>query len=247
MINKHHSLSLSPRLFELAQWIPQGSRFVDVGTDHGYLPLWLLQEGRISSAIATDLNQGPLQHAKSTSLDVGIPLDLRLCDGLQGVSPDEVDTIAVAGMGGITIAQILTQWFSTYGTVFKSSRWNGSFLLQPMSTPEDLRRCLQQLDLVIHREKTVFEGAKNYTLLFASSTTCTHKNLSPYRDIEFKVGRHYPDSPDPNRRLFLDTHLKKITRTLQNLPLHQTERATSLRYEKAELETLLEELVSTPQ
>lgn len=246
-MNKHHSLSLSPRLFQLAQWVPQGSRFVDVGTDHGYLPLWLLQEGRISSAIATDLNQGPLQHAKSTSLDVGIPLDLRLCDGLQGVTPEEVDTIAIAGMGGITIAQILTQWFALYSTVFKSSRWNGSFLLQPMSTPEDLRRCLQQLDLVIQREQTVLEGEKCYTLLFVSSTACGHQNTSPYRDIEFKVGRHHPDSPDPNRLLFLDVHLKKLTRTLQHLPSHQTERASVLRSEQAELEALLAELGTTSQ
>ena len=59
-------LELTPRLQILADWVPQGARLADIGTDHGYLPVWLSVQGRIASAIASDLRKGPLEHAKET-------------------------------------------------------------------------------------------------------------------------------------------------------------------------------------
>lgn len=79
-------LQLQPRLPVLADMVPQGARLADIGTDHGYLPVWLMQQGRIASAIAADIGPEPLAHARRTAEEYGTALDLRLCDGLRGIA-----------------------------------------------------------------------------------------------------------------------------------------------------------------
>ena len=80
-------MELTPRLRAIAQQVPQGSVLADVGTDHALLPAWLLLEGRIPSAIASDLREGPLSRAKETVEQHGVAdrVSLRLCDGLSGI------------------------------------------------------------------------------------------------------------------------------------------------------------------
>ena len=121
-------MELTPRLRAIAQQVPQGSVLADVGTDHALLPAWLLLEGRIPSAIASDLREGPLARAKETVEQHGVAdrVSLRLCDGLSGIQAGEADVVAIAGMGGETIAAILEQapW----------TKENTLLLLQPMTS-----------------------------------------------------------------------------------------------------------------
>ena len=123
-------LELQPRLQLLAELVPDGAKLADVGTDHGYLPVALLQQGKIQRAIATDIGEEPLQHARRTAEEYGLSesVDFRLCDGLNGMMPDEADTIVIAGMGGETIIEIL-----------KNAPWTRqkTLLLQPMTKPEE--------------------------------------------------------------------------------------------------------------
>ena len=107
-------LQLQPRLQCIASLVPQGARLADVGTDHGYLPVWLLQHGRIESAIASDINALPLDHARATARE-------------------ECDAIAIAGMGGETILGILEAAPWTHEDVH-------TLILQPQ-TKIDLLRC----------------------------------------------------------------------------------------------------------
>lgn len=134
-----NTLTLQPRLQLLADLVPQNARLADIGTDHGYLPVYLLQKGRIQSAIAADIGQEPLLHAKRTAKQYGIERGLRflLSDGLQGISPEDVDTIVIAGMGGETIIHILSMasWTKKNGILL---------LLQPMTKQELLRRWLNE-------------------------------------------------------------------------------------------------------
>ena len=75
-------LQLQPRLQLLADLVPQGARLADIGTDHGYLPVWLLQRGKIAAAIAADIGEEPLQHARRTAEEYGVDgIEFRLCDG----------------------------------------------------------------------------------------------------------------------------------------------------------------------
>ena len=114
---KNERLQLQPRLQCIASLVQKGARLADVGTDHGYLPVYLLQEGTIERAIASDINALPLDHARATAEEYGVTekIDFRLCPGLAFIRADECDTVAIAGMGGETILGILEA--SRTGTV----------------------------------------------------------------------------------------------------------------------------------
>ena len=94
-------LDLTPRLAAVAAQVPPGARLADVGTDHAYLPVWLLLAGRIVGAVATDVNQGPLQRGQETAQRYGVAhrMDFRRCDGLAALSPGEGDTVVIAWAG----------------------------------------------------------------------------------------------------------------------------------------------------
>ena len=102
--------ALQPRLRAIADLVPAGSRLADIGTDHGYIPIDLLLDGRISAAIATDIGALPLDHARRTARCCGLTegIDFRLGDGLAPLAPGEADVIVIAGMGGDSVAAILS-------------------------------------------------------------------------------------------------------------------------------------------
>lgn len=152
-------MELTPRLQAIAEQVPQGTRLADVGTDHGYLPVWLLQIRRIDSAIAADLREGPLNRAKKTAQRFGVAeqISFRLCDGLTDIHQSEVDTIAIAGMGGETIISILeaAPW----------TREGALLLLQPMTGFVELRRWLQSNGYEIVKERIACEGERLYSIM----------------------------------------------------------------------------------
>lgn len=206
-------IALSPRLQAVADWVPAHSLFADIGTDHGYLPLCLLQQQHISHAIAADLNQGPLEAAKKMAERYQLSLDLRLSNGLEKISPLEVDCVAIAGMGGITIQHILEAWHP-YGKT-----WAGSFLLQPMSTQIQLRLWLNQEGYTIVQERTIREGDTLYTTMKVKAG-----REEAYHPGELLLGRQHPENPDPNRPELFQLHLDKLEGILEKLPQnHHTE------------------------
>ena len=156
-------IALQPRLRLLAEMTPPGGRLADIGTDHGYLPVWLLQEGRIPSAIASDVGAEPLEHARRTAEEYETQgLDFRLCDGLSGIEPEETDTVVIAGMGGETIRDIL-----------RAAPWAAdgrhTLLLQPQSRAEALRRFLAEHGYAIAREALVRDRGFLYPVIEAGA------------------------------------------------------------------------------
>ena len=151
-------MELSPRLDAIARQVPQGARLADIGTDHGYLPVWLLMRGTIERAIAADLREGPLGRARKTARQYGQSekISFRLCDGLTDIDPDEVDVITIAGMGGETIATILeaAPW----------TRQDKLLILQPMTGAPRLRPWLQRHGYSILAETICREGKKYYSI-----------------------------------------------------------------------------------
>ena len=153
------SKKLPPRLALIADMVPVDTKLVDVGTDHGLLPIWLLQEGRIVSAIASDIRPGPLSRARANASENGTEnIRFVLCDGLDSISPQEADTIVIAGMGGETIASILS-----------SAPWSLKkvLILQPMSRPEALRSFLCSSGLRICEDRLVQDNGKIYSVIKA--------------------------------------------------------------------------------
>ena len=154
-------LELTPRLRLLADWVPSGARLADVGTDHAYLPVWLRLHGRVVSAIACDLREGPLTRARETGQTYGADgIDYRLGDGLSVVSPEEADTVVIAGMGGENIAAILNRapW---------TAAGKHTLLLQPQTRAEALRAFLAENGYVIRREALVEDRGTIYPVMEA--------------------------------------------------------------------------------
>lgn len=154
-----NGLALQPRLRAIADLVPDGARLVDVGTDHGFIPVDLLLSGRIRSAIASDIGSAPLDHARRTAqqYEVTEKIEFRLCDGLKDISADEVDCIVIAGMGGDNIVSIL-----------ENASWTreGTFLLlQPMSKAEVLRRWLPGNGYQVVAERLVADKGVIYPIL----------------------------------------------------------------------------------
>ena len=104
-------VKLSKRLERIASFVQPGSRVADIGTDHGYVPIWLVQKGVCPSALAMDVRKGPLERAEEHVEEVGLSgkIELRLSDGLAKLKAGEADTVVIAGMGGKLTCRILEQ------------------------------------------------------------------------------------------------------------------------------------------
>lgn len=155
------TLELTPRLQLLADWVPSGARLADVGTDHAYLPVWLRLHGRVVSAIACDLREGPLARARETGRTWGVDgVDYRLGNGLAVVAPEEADTIVIAGMGGENIAAILARapW---------TADGRHTLLLQPQTRAEALRAFLAENGYAVRREALVEDRGTIYSVMEA--------------------------------------------------------------------------------
>ena len=102
-------IKLSPRLLAAAHCVPCGARVIDVGTDHGKLPVWLVQNNIASHVWAGDIRPGPLSSAQALieAEHLADKISVRLTDGLQGFSEADCDTVTICGMGGENIAEIL--------------------------------------------------------------------------------------------------------------------------------------------
>jgi tRNA (adenine22-N1)-methyltransferase len=153
-------IKLSERLKTVASYVRQGDAAADVGTDHGYIPLWLIQSGICDRVIASDINEGPLESARQSAAAYNVcGIDFRLCDGLKGIKQEEADTVIIAGMGGDTIEKIIIEagW-----------DWTGKrLILQPMSKQAELIYRLYGNGFVITGESFAYEKNDIYRVIQA--------------------------------------------------------------------------------
>ena len=172
---------LSPRLRRAADFVRQGAYIADVGTDHAYLPIVLLFEGRICGGIASDINEGPIARARENIRACGMTdrLAAKRCDGLSELEGDHPEDILILGMGGELIARILSDapW-----TKQPSVR----LILQPMTHPELLRQFLLHEGYSIVDEVLV-KDEKIYQIICAEYTGMPQRK--PYSELELLCGR----------------------------------------------------------
>lgn len=166
--------SLSKRLLTIASLVPLGARVCDIGADHGYLSINIAKTKKPLSVITTDINEKPLSHAKiNIEKENIINIDLRLCDGLDGIKTHEADTFIIAGMGGEVISGIIERGID------KVKFNNISLILQPTTSPEFLRKFLYKNGFDIEKEIPVFENNKLYSVMKVIFTGKT-KNKPEY-------------------------------------------------------------------
>lgn len=200
-------LQLQPRLQHLAAQIPQGSRVADIGTDHGYLPVWMIQHGIAASVIATDIAAEPLAHARRTAAEYGISnIDFRLSAGLDDISPSEVDIIIVAGMGGDTIVSILqaAPWTKQSGILL---------ILQPMTKVEMLRGWLSDNGYCFTGESLVWDKNYIYPIMILKGG-----EMSCLSEAE-KWSGHIKLQNDPLYKDYLTRQISRLQKAIGGLKL----------------------------
>lgn len=222
-------VKLSRRLAAIAALLPPGGGLADVGTDHGHIPVYMLQNGFSGRICATDIRQGPLDAARRTAWEAGLDdeIEFYLTDGLSGLDGAGIGSVIIAGMGGENIADILAcaPW----------TKADRLLVLQPMSKSDFLRRWLVKNDYRIESESLVADG-QIYELLTARGGVDT-----PLSPAELLTGRFEYIRNDPLFPARLDALLDKQQRAVTGLA-HSAKSADAARLadEKITLASLFE-------
>lgn len=183
---KKTRLHLSERLKLVASFVPEGSRIADIGTDHGYVPIYLAETGKIKSALAMDVGKGPLaradEHIEEYRRDAGdaaISIETRLSNGLEKLQVGETDTVIIAGMGGELEISILEAGKQLWSSI---RHW----IFSPQSDLEKFRHYLKENGFFIEDEAMILDEGKFYTVIKAGfgedvKDACACETIPEYR------------------------------------------------------------------
>lgn len=156
------NIKLDLRLMAVASFVRKNSRLADIGTDHAYIPVYLVKEGVIPFAVASDINEGPLKNAYSNIVHFSLEDKIKtvLSNGLDALEENCADDIIIAGMGGILIADILSRcsWIKNK---------NIRLILQPMTHSEKVREFLIKNGFVIEEEAVIADTKHRYCVISA--------------------------------------------------------------------------------
>ena len=175
MAGRKREMELSERLLMSALLVERGSVAADVGCDHGFTSIWLVQRGICPRVLAMDVNPGPLERAGEHIREAGLSayIETRLSDGLSAMKcPDgkpEADTLLMAGIGGRLACRIMKD-------AQDKLRRMRAVIVQPQSELFCVRRTLAELGYRITAENMVKEGGKFYTAIRAENAAFSGKN-----------------------------------------------------------------------
>lgn len=172
-------MELSKRLMAVAGLVTEGASVADIGTDHGYIPIYLAEKGLSPRIIAMDVNSGPLKRAGEHIREYGFEdrIETRLSDGLNSLKPGEAETMIAAGMGGGLIIRILENSRKTAESIRE-------FILQPQSDIHKVRAYLNRNHFRLLKEDMVEEEGKFYPVM-----KWIHGTEEEYSETELYYGR----------------------------------------------------------
>lgn len=208
------TIKLSNRLRAIAGFVSEGARVADIGTDHGYIPVWLAQKGIADRIAAADINRGPLQHAKDTAEQYGVTdrIAFALCSGLEFEGSDRYNTVIIAGMGGELIASIL-------GAAPWTAQQDTTLILQPNSRIPFLVNWLIDHGYALTDAKLVKDAGKLYQILIVKPGEMEHIPRESHR----LVNSIYFTHRDPLLGEYLDTLLKRYRSAERGMLAGKTE------------------------
>lgn len=150
-------INISERLKCVASLVNKGARVADIGTDHAYLPIYLVQNGISNKVYACDVRKEPLRRAKLHIDEYGLSdkITTKLCDGLKGINKGDVDTVTICGMGGKLMKNILKAGIDKLGD-------NTQLVLSAQSELKDFRKYLLETGIDIKSEHMLLEDGKYY-------------------------------------------------------------------------------------
>lgn len=196
-------IQISRRLGAVAALVTPGLVLADIGCDHGYIPIYLLQKGKIPRAIAMDINRGPLLRAGEHIREWGLEdyIETRLSDGADALKPGEAQCLVIAGMGGPLMEKILLRG----EPVLKNMK---ELILQPQSEIGHFRRFLAENGYAVIQEDMVEEEGKYYPMMKAVPGRMAYE-----KNAEYLYGKLLLE----NRHPVLKEYLKKEEQTAREL------------------------------
>lgn len=206
---------MTPRLLCVASFAESGCSVADIGTDHAYIPIWLVKQGIAKTAIAMDVNRGPILRAEENirKFSMEDTIKTRLSNGLEHLLPGEADTVIIAGMGGMLINDILDAGENLYPTI-------RHFILQPMTAIEETRKYLAENGFLIVDERLAREEDKIYCVL-----SVVRGEMKISREIDFYAGAKLVENRDPLLPAYLDGKIYEYEKAIQSLKTADTETA----------------------
>jgi len=198
---------MNKRLLLIAEQIKQGIGVIDVGTDHGYLPVHLATNAYQGNIFASDVNEDPLNKAIKNAAEAGVQdkMEFFLCDGLSACPRDKVDTIVIAGMGGDMIVKILDEGYWCMAPQYR-------LILQPMSKAEVLRYWLAYNEFEIEDEFLVDENDTLYQIITARFGGKTKLN-----DAELFTGKALLARDKELWNRYYASNLKRFSRAVNEM------------------------------
>ncbi len=177
---------MTPRLLTVAKMVKECNTLADIGTDHAYVPTYLVLNNIIRTALAMDINEGPLNRADENinRFSLKDKIKTRLSDGLKELKDGEADTVVIAGMGGILINSILDNDKERLTSV-------KNYILQPMTAIEETRKYLSENGFLITDEKLAKEDEKIYTVISA-----TRGKMKIDKEIDYYIGKKLIENKD---------------------------------------------------
>lgn len=226
-------MKLTPRLEAVANLVTDNAKIADIGTDHGYIPVYLMKNNRIKSAIAADVNKGPLDNAKKEiiSSNLECKIELRLGSGLSVLKIGEVDEVVIAGMGGVLISQLIEG-------EFKIAKRLNKIILQPMQASSDLRKYLHKNGFVIKEEVLVKEDFRIYEIIVAKYEGT---KIYPEDEIYYEIGKGLLKNKNYLILEFIDKKIREYSKIIKKIEGKEGEKIESKIYEcRAKIQRLEE-------
>lgn len=219
---ERNSIQLSKRLQAVAALVPECGCAADIGCDHGYTSIFLVQRGIACRAIAMDVREGPLARAREhiSRQKLGPYIQVRLSDGLEGLMPGEADAVVIAGMGGATMEKILRAGKPLLAGV-------DALVLQPQSEIPEFRRFLWEEGYGITGEDMVLEEGKYYPMMQARPGWGAGRE--PYTAAELAFGPLLLKQRHPVLYRYLGARERQLKGILRQIQEHAGEDARQQR------------------
>lgn len=200
-------MKLSKRLEAIASFVQQDSIIADIGTDHAYIPIYLVGKGVAEFAFAMDVRTGPLQRAQKNIQLYGLKdrITTRLSDGVERLQQGEADTVIIAGMGGELLIHILENGRHLWDSVKK-------WVISPQSELYKVRLYLAKSGFCIIDEKMIYDEAKYYTIMQISRGDMNYE-----KDIYYRYGKKMIVNKDKVFIAYLELEKQKINTILSGL------------------------------
>ena len=216
MAKYDRKIELSMRLSAVASMVKQAKCVADVGCDHGFVSVYLMQNGIAENVIAMDVNKGPLARAKEHVQDYGMEdyIELRLSDGLEQIDKEDgVDTVILAGMGGKLMEKILSD-------AFARELYIPNLVLQPQSDLMSFRAFLRKRDYVIEEETMVLEDGKYYPMMRACYRGVRREGADYESDFSDAFGPILLAEKHPVLHGFLEREISKFEDIVAKMKEH---------------------------